>query len=155
MSDHLPGVDNPEVHHEESDVNIRAIFGFGAGLAVVSAVVAVICWMMFVYFDRREAEADVPRALSLGQQQPPEPRLQPAPREDLRALRAREEAVLQQYGWADRNAGSVRIPIDQAMKLLLERGLPARAPEAPEPAASPLEPAAAPPAKPATEPAPR
>jgi hypothetical protein len=58
---------------------------------------------------------------------PPEPRLQEHPREDLSELRAREDEILSSYGWVDRNAGVVRIPIDAAMKLTLERGLPARA----------------------------
>jgi len=57
---------------------------------------------------------------------PPEPRLQTNPRQDLSDLRAREDQTLSSYGWVDRNAGVVRIPIDQAIKLTLERGLPAR-----------------------------
>jgi hypothetical protein len=54
---------------------------------------------------------------------PPEPRLQDHPREDLATLRAQEDADPHSYGWVDRNAGVVRIPIEQAMKLTLERGL--------------------------------
>ena len=38
----------------------------------------------------------------------------------------KEDDVLESYGWVDKNAGVVRIPIDEAMKLTLERGLPAR-----------------------------
>ena len=57
---------------------------------------------------------------------PPEPRLQTNPREDLRALRAREDAVLNSYGWVDKTAGVVRIPIDEAIKLTVQRGLPVR-----------------------------
>jgi hypothetical protein len=56
----------------------------------------------------------------------PEPRLQIAPREDLRELRSREEAELHSYAWVDKTNGVVRIPIDRAMNLLLERGLPVR-----------------------------
>jgi hypothetical protein len=43
---------------------------------------------------------------------------------DLANLRAAEEANLDSYGWIDQNSGTVRIPIDRAMQLLLERGLP-------------------------------
>ena len=57
---------------------------------------------------------------------PPEPRLQTNPRQDLRDLRSAEEAVLTGYGWVDKKAGIARIPIDEAMKLTVERGLPAR-----------------------------
>jgi hypothetical protein len=56
---------------------------------------------------------------------PPEPRLQVNAPADLRALRAREDAQLNSYGWVDRKAETVRIPIAQAMQLLAQRGLPA------------------------------
>jgi len=42
------------------------------------------------------------------------------------ALRQAEEDALKSYGWVDRNNGVVRIPIDQAMKLTIQRGLPVR-----------------------------
>ncbi len=66
--------------------------------------------------------------MAIGQenQLPPEPRLQTNPREDLLKLRASEDATLDSYGWVDKNLGIVRIPIALAMKLTLERGLPAR-----------------------------
>lgn len=54
------------------------------------------------------------------------PRLQLAPDVDLQAFRAREDAELNSYGWIDRTAGVVRIPIDRAMELIAQRGLPAR-----------------------------
>ena len=121
--------DNPEVHHEESDVNIRAIFGFGGGLMAVAVVVLLVIYVLFGFFDGRE-RATIPAEYPLAAQAdkvPPEPRLQEHPREDLSELRAREDEILTSYGWVDRNAGVVRIPIDAAMKLTLERGLPARA----------------------------
>jgi hypothetical protein len=120
---------NPEVHHETSDVDIRAIFGFGGGLIVVAAVIHFVVWLLFGYFTSREAlrvPSEYPLAVSQGERTPPEPRLQTAPREDLRELRAAEDTALGSYGWVDRNAGIVRIPIDEAMRLTLERGLPAR-----------------------------
>lgn len=43
--------------------------------------------------------------------------------EDLRNLRAREDAELNSYGYVDRDKGIVRIPIRQAMELVIrERG---------------------------------
>jgi hypothetical protein len=120
---------NPEVHHEESDVNIIAIFAFGLGLVVVAAVVSLLVFVLFRFFEVREA-ARVPLAYPLAISRegalPPEPRLQTNPRQDLADLRAKEDALLTTYGWVDKNAGVVRIPIDEAMKLTLQRGLPAR-----------------------------
>ena len=128
MADHQPH-GHDDVHHEESDVNIRAILGFGAGLIVVTAVVYVFIFGLFKYFDARESVqgvAEYPLAAAQGRRDPPEPRLQTDPRQDLADLRAKEEELLESYGWVDKNAGIVRIPIDAAMKLTLERGLPAR-----------------------------
>jgi hypothetical protein len=123
--------DNVEVSHEESDVNIRAIFGFGAALVVVAIVIHVLIYVLFGFFTRREGltvPAEYPLAAAQGNRVPPQPRLQENPRQDLSDLRAKEDQVLGSYGWVDRNAGVVRIPIDAAMKLTLERGLPARTP---------------------------
>jgi hypothetical protein len=122
--------DNPDVEHEGSDVNVRAILGFGAGLIAVAVLVHLMVWLMFLYFSSAEATRDAtdfPLAAGQATRLPPEPRLQSTPREDLRELRAREAEVLSSYGWVDRTTGVVRIPIDEAMKLTLQRGLPARA----------------------------
>jgi hypothetical protein len=121
--------DNAAVHHETTDVNIRAILGFGAGLIVVGIMVHVAIWLLFMFFAAREAQRVAPEfPLSAGQADrvPPEPRLQTNPRQDLRDLRSGEDAILSTYGWVDRNAGIVRIPVTDAMKLTVQRGLPAR-----------------------------
>ncbi|MEO7191860.1 MAG: hypothetical protein ABI051_12465 [Vicinamibacterales bacterium] len=55
----------------------------------------------------------------------------------LRAFRMGEDAALHNYGWVDKAAQTVQLPIDRAKELLLERGLPTRPPvsEAQSPAA--------------------
>jgi hypothetical protein len=55
---------------------------------------------------------------------PPAPRLQIDPRRDLDALRALETSRLSSYGWVNRADGIVHIPIDRAMQLTAQRGLP-------------------------------
>jgi hypothetical protein len=57
----------------------------------------------------------------------PKPNLELDPHTDLVALRRREDSELESYGWIDRKSGMVRIPIDRAMDLLAQRGLPVRA----------------------------
>jgi hypothetical protein len=121
--------DESAAGHEKSDVNVRGVLGFAAGLLVTAVLIQFMVWLLFVYFSGREAARVVPEyPLAAGEQTrvPPEPRLQTNPREDLRALRAREDAVLSSYGWVDRTAGVVRIPIDEAIKLTAQRGLPVR-----------------------------
>lgn len=112
--------------HEPRDLNLRVVGMFLAGMVVtVILVLALMAWL-FDYFAaagaRREGR---PSALLSAPQIPPEPRLQVNGPADLKALLAAEHAQLESYGWVDRNAGIVRIPIERAMKLLAERGLPA------------------------------
>ena len=122
------------VHHEESDVDIGAIFKIGTALIILAAAIHVVVWLVFAYFNNREAtDLRTLYPLAAGQELrlPPAPRLQVTPRQDLRDLRAREDEMLNSYQWVDRNAGIVRIPIAEAMKLTVERGLPVR--QSPEP----------------------
>jgi hypothetical protein len=131
---HQPQHGDPQgsgrIEHETTDVDIRPVLGFLAGLAIAAAFISVLVWLLFGYFGDRESRAvtpDYPLAAQQENRQPPEPRLQTQPREDLRELRASEDDILGTYGWVDRNQGVVRIPIDQAMKMVVERGLPSRA----------------------------
>ena len=122
-----PG-DHPEVHHEMSDANVRGVLGFGAALLVTALFIHFVVWVLFKYLDAREARRVVPQyplAVSEAARLPPEPRLQTNPRQDLRDLRTQEDQILNSYGWVDKNAGIVRIKIDDAMKLVVQRGLPA------------------------------
>jgi hypothetical protein len=61
-----------------------------------------------------------------GERPPPVPGLQARPADDLARQRARDAQRLGEYAWVDRPAGRVRLPIERAMELVLERGLPAR-----------------------------
>jgi hypothetical protein len=50
--------------------------------------------------------------------------LQESPRLDLKAMRAREDWELNHYSWVDKANGKVAIPIERAMQLLVQRGIP-------------------------------
>jgi hypothetical protein len=119
-----------EPRHEESDVNIRAILAFGASLVIATAIICFLVWLLFAYFQSRESSTvsrDFPLAAEQQNRMPPEPRLQTDPKGDLRDLRQREDALLSSYGWIDKDRGVVRIPIEEAMKRTIQRGLPSRA----------------------------
>jgi len=121
--------ENPGIHHETSDVNVRGIFGFAIGLLVTTLFFSFLVWVLFQYFQVREATRvapEYPLAATQETRVPPEPRLQTDPRGDLQDLHMQEERLLNSYGWVDKNAGAVRIPIEAAMKLVVQRGLPAR-----------------------------
>jgi hypothetical protein len=70
--------------------------------------------------------AEFPLAAQQERRLPAGPRLQAIPANEIFEFRQRENAELSEYGWVDRNAGTVRIPIEQAKELLLQRGLPSR-----------------------------
>lgn len=118
---------DPGPGHEESDVSIRGIVRFGIGLAVAAGVIHVAMWGLFRFLDARESRKDrpVPPLVAAGlARTPPGPRLEPDPIAPRRAMQARENVLLQTYGWVDRGTGAVRIPVERAMELLVERGLP-------------------------------
>lgn len=139
---HNPG--QPTSSVEPDYVDIPAIFRFGAGLAVVTIVSALLMiWMYKLEVDSVDA-ANPPRvfpiAVSENERIPPAPRLQTEPKQDLLDFRAAESATISSYAWVDRNNRIVRIPIADAMKLTLERGLPSRSQtSAVAPAAAPSE----------------
>lgn len=124
-----PAGDTPATHHERSDASVSGVFGFALGLAIALTIISFAVWVLFSFFAARASRKVAPEFPLASQQQnrmPPEPRLQTNPRADLSDLRAQEDAILRSYGWIDKDAGVVRIPIDRAMKLAVERGLPAR-----------------------------
>ena len=118
----------PDGPYERRDLNPRVIGLFLVGLVIATALTLLAIWALFDYYATRQARADRPPSpLADVRQIPPEPRLQVNGVADLQDFRAKEEGVLHSYGWIDRKAGSVRIPIDRAKDLLLQRGLPAGA----------------------------
>jgi hypothetical protein len=121
--------DNVEVVHEESDVNVSAIIRYGIGLLVIAAVLHVFLWWLQGTYSRQNQRAQTQvYPLAAGQQDrlPPSPRFQENPQQELQDLRARQKALLEGYGWVDRQAGVARIPIEDAMKMVVERGVPVR-----------------------------
>jgi hypothetical protein len=116
-------------HHEESDVNVAGIVVFVVVLIVVTVLISGGVWVMYRQLEQaasRPGTVEFPLAESAMRRLPPEPRLQTDPRDDMANLRRSEDEVLDSYAWVDRNAGIVRIPIEQAMKLVAERGIPTR-----------------------------
>ncbi len=121
--------------HEVSDINPKRVALVGLALATVIAVSLLVTYGLFHYFYRGETRTrPLPSPLSYTREPTPEPRLSIEPGKDLKTLRSEEDALLKSYGWIDREKGIVRIPIDRAIEILAERGLPTR-PAKNEPAA--------------------
>jgi hypothetical protein len=113
-------MDTEPGRHEARDVSVRAIALAGGGLfAVIALVLVVLTWQFRALDAARTRENPPPSPLAAASAAaPPEPRLQTSPERDLAALRAAEDETLGGYGWVDRPAGVVRIPIDRAMTLV-------------------------------------
>ena len=90
-----------------------------------------IVYGTFWFFESQTQSADAVAQkypLAVGQaRNPPAPNLQTQPFKDVYLLRKGEAEKLESYGWVDKEGGVARIPIDRAMEVLLQRGLPARA----------------------------
>jgi hypothetical protein len=143
-------ITNPDVAHEESDVAVRPLLWFVGGLTAFTIIVCVAMWIMFQYFLAREKSQELtasPLARQGEERLPPEPRLQlapgfgvttddgqrhnlshensparvPQPQDEYLVVRGEWMRELQDYGWADEKAGTVRLPMDEAIKLYAER----------------------------------
>jgi len=130
----------PGAGHEHTDAEIGPIIKFAIWITVIAIVVHFGALYMFNVMSDQRAEANVdefPLA-------PPQPglvlpqgawRLQRFPANEMYDFRLQEQHQVRTYGWVDRGAGTVRIPLDEAMRLAIARGLPSRgqAPVAPVP----------------------
>jgi hypothetical protein len=135
--------------HEHSDASVWIIVKFGLWLAISAVVISGGMGLLYGLFVKQSEETTAEYPLAVGQEHrlPAGARLQQFPVNEHVEFRRREEDVLQKYGWVDKETGVVRMPIADAMKQAVERGLPARAPQPgapPDPAAAPVPQDAAP-----------
>lgn len=138
----VAGIRNDEVHHEEGDMNVRSVYQF---LGWLFGGIAVIYVIVFGIMKWNEARIEKVNQLvthlqkSKSEQLPPEPRLQLAPGHATHPLvegqnyRDSVAVALNGYSYINKATGDVRIPIERAKELLVQRGLPSRAqnPQAP------------------------
>jgi hypothetical protein len=143
MSDQLhPANPAPNGGYERTDIGTRGVLYFLAGLAVAGALAYFVVDGLYHFLDKRsEAEqapvnplvtnapADTRRIpKDYPQTSFPNPKLEEDERGQLNGIRLQEEQTLSTYDYIDKNAGTVRIPIDRAMDLIAQRGLPVRIP---------------------------
>jgi len=111
--------------HETSDASLKA-----ALLLMLMTLGFVLVGVVSMYFlfgwviDYQASKDTPPSPLESSRAPFTGPRLQVAPPLDMDEMKATENEVLTSYDWIDREAGIVRIPIDRAIGLLAERGLP-------------------------------
>ncbi|MFZ0814904.1 MAG: hypothetical protein WAM78_05265 [Candidatus Sulfotelmatobacter sp.] len=135
--------ENKNGNFEHRDLQVSGILYFLLSLAVATVLASVILVGVYKFLDKRDrANQSVVSPLVANVPKPelntraeyeqyaektfPNPRLETDERNQLNQIRTREDDLLDSYGWVDEKAGTVRIPIERAMDLLVERGLPVR-----------------------------
>jgi hypothetical protein len=133
---------NEDVAHEHSDINVRAIILFLVGMTAVGVVAAAAMWGVFVVLEKQAAKNDPPQSpLAMPAAEMPKtttgsptfgnaqqgPKLLTNEPAALADHRAHARKTLETGEWVDQAAGIGRIPIAEAKKALLQKGLATRA----------------------------
>jgi hypothetical protein len=116
-----------DIRFEPTDLSGRNVFLTGLGVLVGLWISAGLLFFVFIGLKHyRQEVAGVPLPIEAhGNVLPPEPRLQRSPREDLKRFEAQEDWELTHYHWLDKNRGVVAIPIEQAIQMTAQHGIPA------------------------------
>jgi hypothetical protein len=113
--------------HEGTDTsvhNVAVLAGAFVGLLIFGFIVG---YGTFKILSPPETVSGPPALIETSRTLPPGPRLQVNAPKDLADYLSQQQHALDTYGWVDQKAGVVRIPIDRAMDLLVQKGLPVRA----------------------------
>jgi hypothetical protein len=117
---------HPDVNFEHSDIDASGVVIVAGGVVALAMLVSVILYPSFEHFLHVHAEETPPPLpeFTHGVALPPEPRVQANPRRDLAEYLSRQQFELHRYSVVSRQTGAVTIPIERAMDLLVERGIP-------------------------------
>jgi hypothetical protein len=118
--------------YETRDVNTGAVLGFLIFLSLVIGLVTLGNRLLFRFYSASEQQPAPASSFFNVRQVPAEPDLQVDPRSDLLKAYAKQQQALETYAWEDRRNGTVRIPIERAMDLLLTKGTPVISEKVPE-----------------------
>jgi hypothetical protein len=116
----------PGSTYEHTDAHVRPMVKFALWVFISAVIVHVglagMYWLLVRESTERVDTQRYPLAVNGPPSLPTGPRLQQFPSNELYEFRSKEEAELHSYGWVDKNSGTVHIPIENAMRLMLERG---------------------------------
>jgi len=122
-------LNHASVRFEDSDAQPKPVILAGVAVLLLALVAVGIVFLVFEHLKHEHAEQSPPplpitAKIGHGVPQPPEPRLQENPPRDLERYIAEQEKALHSYGWVDKQGGVVSIPIDRAIDLIVQRGIP-------------------------------
>jgi len=110
--------------HEIRDADIRSLVWWGLGVLALLAFGVIASAIAFRFFVTHQSLGPPASPFENARALPPAPRLQVTPAQDLKDYLDRDQQALSAYGWVDQKAGILRIPIDRAMDILLQKGFP-------------------------------
>lgn len=119
----------------DTEIRGRLLLWLALGLVGLVAVAGVLVYFLYLGFVELETRAQPPAPILEVERAPifvPGARLLPEPERSLAEVRAEYEALATSYGWVDESAGIARIPIERAIELVAERGLPTASADAGE-----------------------
>jgi len=121
MSSHkaAPVIPDPK-GYESGDLDLRPVIKWMAILMVFIVVMTLITWPIYIFFLPHSQVGEVTR-FSM-KTMAPEPRLQAVPKVEMKDFRMKEAEMTSTYGWADREKGMTRMPIEKALQKTLEEG---------------------------------
>lgn len=120
---------NPEPGRDYADRDIPVGLIVKSGLFIAVFVILTFVGIRFLFFKLNESSEKAQNATSqfaADRVLPPEPRLQVDEPRTWQEELARQKSKIEGYAWVDQKAGVVRIPVERAIELVAERGLPAR-----------------------------
>jgi hypothetical protein len=114
--------------YERTDAKAGASFRAGLYMLGMMFVTALLVVPFYRLLARSETAAQPPAAevveSTVSEPAPSFPRLVESEPRVLAGFRAQEDALLESYGWIEKDKGIARIPIGEAMRIVSERGLP-------------------------------
>jgi hypothetical protein len=125
MSEHHQGPE-PSRRYEDSNVSVKQLFAFAMGIVALVLVGVVVSAFTFRFFVRHTSMGPTASPFDDVRDLPPGLRLQTAAPLDLKRYRDDQDKILAGYGWVDPTARVVRIPVERAMELMLQKGYPVR-----------------------------
>lgn len=120
MSDQ-PKISDPD--YQDKDIGLKALTMCLVGIGVVIVISFLSMKALYFSYEKNYAASQTSSMLVGERILPPQPRLQINEEEDLAAFNEKALAVLHAPRSVDPVTGMARVPIDEAKKIVLKRGL--------------------------------
>src|SRR5258708_27483279 len=148
LGSHGPSEIDASAGYEQSDVRVTGILVFLVSLAILVAVCGVVTYgmgkLINAHMNKEDgpdskwtktaeirelgnfpSSADMQNKVAEITRSFPTPRVQTDDgNQDVADLHQREDLLLDNYTWIDQSQGKVRIPIERAMQIIAQKGLP-------------------------------